>query len=240
MNLLLVDDHALVRAGLRLVVERIDASLQVLEAADGQTALRLARDHHPELCLMDVSMPGLNGIDALGRLLQTSPHTKVLVVSMHGARHYVTEALRAGARGYLLKEAAMDELADALKALREGRQYLSRRLADEMLTDYLREQGVADSPRNGAYGANSDANGQANGLANGQTYAHAYAHALTPRQREVLQRVAEGESTRVIADKLSLSVKTVETHRAEIMRRLDIWDVAGLTRYAVRMGMVQP
>lgn len=224
MNLLLVDDHALVRAGLRLVVERIDPRLQVLEAADGQHALRLAREHQPALCLMDVSMPGLNGIDAMGPLLQASPRTKVLVVSMHGGRHYVTEALRCGARGYLLKDAAMEELADALKALREGRQYLSRRLADEMLTDYLRDQGLADSPRNDADGANGQA----------------YAHALTPRQREVLQRVAEGQSTRSIADSLSLSVKTVETHRAEVMRRLDIWDVAGLTRYAVRMGMVQP
>lgn len=228
MKLLLVDDHALVRAGLRLVVERIDPSLQVLEAADGHDAVRLARKHQPELCLMDVSMPGLNGIDAVGRLQQTSPRTKVLVVSMHGARHYVTEALRAGARGYLLKDAAMEELADALKALREGRQYLSRRLADEMLSDYLREQGLADSPRDAGDGEPEP------------PYAQGYAHTLTPRQREVLQRVAEGESTRTIADKLCLSVKTVETHRAEIMRRLDIWDVAGLTRYAIRLGMVQP
>lgn len=217
MKVLLVDDHALVRGGLRLILERIEPAAEVVEATDGQEALRLAREHEPELCLLDISMPGLNGIDALPRLLQASPRTRVLVISMHGTRQYVVEAMRAGARGYLLKDAAVEEMSLAVSALRQGREYLSKRLADEVLVDFLRDQGVATSPRPAQEG-----------------------NVLTPRQREVLQLIAEGQATRVIAARLNLSVKTVETHRAEIMRRLDIWDVAGLTRYAVRQGMLPP
>lgn len=210
MVVLIADDHALVRSGLRLILERLLPDARIVETVDGLEAMRAAREHQPELCLLDISMPGLNGIDALPALLQASPRTRVLVVSMHGSRQYVAEALKAGARGYLLKDAAVDELGLALAALREGRSYLSRQLADDVLVSAVR----GSEP--------------------------ALTAALTARQRQVLQLLAEGHSTREMADRLGVSVKTVETHRAELMRRLDIWDVAGLTRYAVRQGIVEP
>jgi DNA-binding NarL/FixJ family response regulator len=216
MRVLLADDHALVRTGIRLVLTQIDPTLEIFEAADGRVAIDLARRESPDLCLLDISMPGLNGIDAIPLLLKASPRTRILVLSMHSGMQYVSEALRAGAHGYILKDAAVDEVADALRAVREGRPFLSQQLADTLLTDYARRApGQADSPRR------SDD-----------------APSLSPRQREVLQRIAEGRSTREIAAALHVSVKTVETHRAEIMRRLDIRDVAGLTRYAIRHGMV--
>lgn len=216
LRVLLADDHALVRSGLRLVLLQIDPTIEVTEATNGREAVDLARRTTPDLCLMDISMPGLNGIDAIPLLLRASPATRLLVVSMHTDRQYVREALRAGAQGYLLKDAAVGELADAMRAAREGRPFLSRLVADALLTDYVRQAPAdAETPRG-----------------------RDEAPALTPRQREVLQRIAEGRSTREIADNLHLSVKTVETHRADIMRRLNIFDVAGLTRYAVRHGMV--
>jgi DNA-binding NarL/FixJ family response regulator len=216
MKVLLADDHALVRGGLRLILEKIAPGSQVFEAADGAQALQMARQHEPDVCLLDITMPGLNGLDALPRLLQASPRTRVLVVSMHSGREFVTEALRAGAHGYLLKDAAVDELAQAVTALREGRPYLCKQLADGLLSDYLRD---ANQPTDSLRAA-------------------VPAGLLTPRQREVLQLLAEGHSTRAMALRMHVSVKTVETHRAEIMRRLDIWEVAGLTKYAVRSGLV--
>lgn len=217
VRVLLADDHALVRGGLKLMLSQIDPTMEITEAAHGREAVEFARRLSPELCLLDISMPELNGIDAIPQLLRASPATRILVVSMHTDRQYVSEALRAGAQGYLLKDAAIGELADALRALREGRPYLSRLVADALLTAYVR-----DAPVNPGSLRGKDE-----------------APLLTPRQREVLQRIAEGRSTREIAEGLHLSVKTVETHRAEIMRRLNIFDVAGLTRYAVRQGLVQ-
>lgn len=220
MRVLVADDHALVRTGLRLVLAQIDPAIEVFEAADGRDAVEQTRRLSPDLCLLDVSMPGLNGIDAIPQLLRAAPRAKLLVLSMHAGRQYVEEALRAGAHGYLLKDAAVDELADAMRTVREGRPYLGQAIAAELLADFARSghAAPADSPR----------------------AADAPPPVLTPRQREVLQRIAEGRSTREIAQALHLSVKTVETHRAEIMRRLDIHDVAGLTRYAVRHGLVAP
>jgi DNA-binding NarL/FixJ family response regulator len=216
IRVLLADDHALVRTGIRLVLAQIDPTLEILEVADGRAAIDVARRETPDLCLLDISMPGLNGIDAIPLMLKVSPRTRILVLSMHSGKQYVSEALRAGAHGYMLKDAAVEEVADAMRAIREGRPFLSRQLADTLLTDYARRAPAeADSPRRGDE-----------------------VPTLTPRQREVLQRIAEGRSTREIADALHVSIKTVETHRAEIMRRLDIRDVAGLTRYAIRQGMI--
>lgn len=216
LRILLADDHELVRSGMRLLLQQIDPSIEIVEATNGREAVDEARRIQPELCLMDISMPGLNGIDAIPLLLRVSPATRLLVVSMHTDRQYVREALRAGAQGYLLKDSAVSELADALRALREGRPFLSRLVADALLTDYVRKSPTeTETPR----GINE-------------------APVLTPRQREVLQRIAEGRSTREIAEGLHLSIKTVETHRADIMRRLNIFDVAGLTRYALKHGMV--
>jgi DNA-binding NarL/FixJ family response regulator len=216
LRVLLVDDHALVRSGLKLVLRQIDPSIEVSEASNGRDAVTLARQTAPDLCLLDISMPGLNGIDAIPQLLQASPRTRVLVLSMHGDKQYVTEALKAGAQGYLLKDSAVDELAGAVRALCEGRSFLGREAAAVVLADFIRL-----APQDEA--------------AMHRTADH---RVLTARQREVLQRIAEGRSTREIADDLHLSVKTVESHRAEIMRRLDIHDVAGLTRYALRQGMI--
>jgi len=215
MRVLIADDHALVRSGMRLILANIEPAAQVLEAVDGREAIAIARRETPELCLLDISMPGLNGIDAIPQMLQASPNTRILVVSMHTDRHFVSEALRAGAQGYLLKDAAVDELADAIRSVRQGRPFLSAQLADALLHDFVRQLPAADSPR-----------------------PTEEPKTLTPRQREVLQLIAEGRSTRDIAERLHLSVKTVETHRAEIQRRLEIHDVAGLTRYAIRQGIV--
>jgi DNA-binding NarL/FixJ family response regulator len=215
MRILIADDHQLVRSGLKLILAQVEPQAQIIEAADGREAVTMARRHAPELILLDITMPGLNGIDALPRLLAVAPGARILVLSMHTERHYVTQALKHGAQGYLVKDSAVEELADAIKVLREGRPFLSRCVGDALLADYVRG-GSAEAPP-----------------ATGHTHT-----LLTPRQREVLQLVAEGRSTREIAERLHLSVKTVETHRAEVMRRLDIFDVAGLTRYAIREGLV--
>jgi DNA-binding NarL/FixJ family response regulator len=217
MRVLIADDHELVRSGIRLVLQQIDETIEVLEAADGRAAIEMARRHAPDICLLDISMPELNGIDAIPQLRRAAPAMKILVLTMHGAKDYVSSALQAGAQGYLLKDAAVEELADAIRALQQGRPYLGRQVADALLTEFARQApGPAGSPR----GTDE-------------------APLLTPRQREVLQRIAEGRSTREIAEGLHLSVKTVETHRAELMRRLGIHDVAGLTRYAIRHGLIR-
>jgi DNA-binding NarL/FixJ family response regulator len=215
MRVLIADDHALLRMGLKLIVAQIDPEAVCVEAADGREAVEMARREAADLCLLDLTMPGLNGLDALPQLQQVAPRMRVLVLSMHASEPYVAAAMRAGAQGYLLKDSAVDELADAIKALREGRSYISRALTDALLPAYLRQ---LNRP--------------------GATAPEEPLTQLTPRQREVLQLLAEGHSTRALAERLNLSVKTVETHRAEIGRRLGISDIAGLTRYAVRIGLV--
>lgn len=216
MRVLIADDHALVRSGIRLVLGQIDESIEVLEAPDGRAAIELARRQAPDICLLDISMPELNGIDAIPQLRRAAPAVKILVLTMHSGSDYVNSALQAGAQGYLLKDSAVDELADAIRALQQGRPYLGRRVADALLYEFARQApGLEGSPR----GVDE-------------------VPLLTPRQREVLQRIAEGRSTREIAEGLHLSIKTVETHRAELMRRLGIHDVAGLTRYAIRHGLI--
>jgi len=216
MRVLIVDDHALLRMGLKLIVEQMEPGAVCIEAADGREAVDLARRESADLCLLDLTMPGLNGLDALPQLLQVAPRMRVLVLSMHASEPYVAAAMRAGAQGYLLKESAVDELADAIRALRAGRSYISRALTDALLPAYLRQLNQPGGAR-----------------AEEQPLPQ-----LTPRQREVLQLLAEGHSTRAVAERLHLSVKTVETHRTEIGRRVGIADIAGLTRYAVRIGLV--
>jgi DNA-binding NarL/FixJ family response regulator len=216
MRILLVDDHALVRSGLRLILAQIEPTAEVLEAADGAAAITAARACAPDLCLVDISMPGINGLDALPLLRQAAPQCQLLVLSMHRDREYVRRALRNGAQGYLVKDSAVEELADAIRSVGLGRVYVSKVISDDLLGDLVREAGAdAVEPRAGSA-----------------------PQALTPRQSEVLQRIAQGHSTRDIALQLALSAKTVETHRADLMRRLDIFDIAGLTRYAIRHGLV--
>lgn len=205
-RVLLVDDHALVRGGLRALIGGFAGFTVVGEAADGREALARVSELQPDIVVMDLSMPGLNGLDATARIHAEHPHCAVLALSMHTAAHYVGEALRAGAAGYLIKDSAPNELEHGLRAVAAGQRYLSPQ--------------VAGQPPAAASGAPSGA------------------EPLTARQREILQLIAEGRSTREIATRLFISVKTVETHRAQIMQRLGIFDVAGLTRHAIRIGLV--
>ena len=211
-RVLLADDHTLVRSGFRALLEQIDDVEVVAEAADGREALRLTEEHRPNLVLMDIAMPELNGLEAASRITKQFPDVSVILLSMHASEEYVSEALKTGAAGYMLKDAAAVELQLALKAVANGESYLSPAVASRVVAARA-----------------EPADERATGLGR-----------LTPRQREILQLIAEGNSTKSIARKLELSVKTVETHRANLMKRLDIHDIAGLVRYAIRMGLVIP
>lgn len=216
-TIVLADDHTLVRAGLRSLLESLGSFQVVGEAADGREAVRLARQLSPDIVLMDIAMPGLNGLDATARIAREAPASRVIILSMHTAENYVLEALRAGAVGYVVKDAAVTELDLALRAVRRGERWLSPSVSHHLLDEYLR---LARSQPGTTPGSGLDL--------------------LTVRQREILQLIAEGHSTREIASRLSISIKTAETHRAQVMERLGIHDVAGLTRFALRVGLVAP
>lgn len=210
LRVLLADDHTLVRAGLRSLLQQMDNVEVVAEAQDGRQALAAAAEHRPDVVLMDVSMSGMNGLEATLQLKRDRPEVRVIILSMHATEEYVLQALRAGAAGYLLKDSAPLELALALQAVARGESYLSPPVSRQVVESYVQRTG-----------------GEAQPLA-----------ALTPRQREILQLIAEGNSTKEIAGRLALSVKTVETHRSQLMERLNIRDVPGLVRYAIRHGLV--
>lgn len=216
IRVLLADDHNLVRAGLRMVLESLEGIQVVAEASDGREALRLMKTHHPDVALMDISMKGLNGLEAAARAARDFPHVRVVILSMHANEEYVLQSLRCGAAGYLLKDAATTELEFAIRAVARGETYLTPAVSKHVIADYVRRVGDA-SPKG---------------------VAPSPFERLTSRQREVLQLIAEGYSTRQIAETLHVSVKTVETHRMQLMERLDIHDVAGLVRYALRTGLV--
>lgn len=208
-KVLLADDHALVRQGLRALIDAMPDAEVVAEASHGHEALALARRMDPDVALLDIAMPQLNGIETAARLTQECARTKVVMLSMHTSAQYVTAAIRAGALGYVIKDAAVDDLAQALREAALGRPYVSAAVSGHLVQALQR-------PASGAPGLDQ----------------------LSSRQREILQLIAEGHSTRGIGELLHISPKTVETHRAELMRRLDIYDVAGLTRYAIREGLV--
>jgi DNA-binding NarL/FixJ family response regulator len=210
LRVVLVEDHALVRAGIRSLLEKLADLEVVAEAGDGRTALTLIAQHQPDVVLMDIKMAGLNGLEATARIVRDLPGVRVVILSMYANEEYVIQALRAGASGYLLKDAGTAELEVAVRAAAQGETYLSPAISRRMIQDYLQVVG-----------------GEGGAL-----------EQLTPRQREVLQLVAEGHSVKEIARVLHVSVKTVETHRAQLMERLDIHDVAGLVRYAIRVGLV--
>ena len=210
MKVLLADDHTLVRKGIRAVLSSQPGIEIVAETGEGREALSLIEQHKPDLAVLDVTMPGLNGLEVAVRVPHVSPRTKVLVLSMHAGEAYVAQALRAGVAGYLLKDAADDELPMAIKAVARNEVYLSPRISKQLVDRFVQSGATEPDPLAG----------------------------LTTRQREILQLVAEGQSTKEIAAKLGLSVKTVETHRTQIMHRLQIRDVAGLVRYAIRAGLV--
>ncbi|HEX9194208.1 MAG TPA: response regulator transcription factor [Burkholderiales bacterium] len=211
VRILLADDHALVRAGIRaLLVGNLDSVMVVAEAANGREALELARIHKPDVVLLDISMPDLSGLAVSAQLKQEMPEVRVIMLSMHANEEYVLQALRAGASGYLLKDSATAELELALKGVMQGETYLSPRISKQVVDGYVQRVGADQSSPD----------------------------LLTPRQRQVLQLIAEGHSTKEIAYRLELSVKTIETHRAQLMERLQIRDIAGLVKYAIRYGLV--
>jgi DNA-binding NarL/FixJ family response regulator len=219
-RVLLAEDHTLVRAGIRALLQNLTGIQVVAEASDGREALRLIKTYQPDVVLMDIAMAGLNGLEATARVTKEFPTVRVIMLSMHSNEEYVAQALRAGAAGYLLKDAVAAELELAVTAVARGETYLSPAVSKHVIADYLRRTG--DREASGGGGATPAS------------------ELLTPRQREILQLIAEGRSTKEIASILHLSVKTVETHRTQLMARLDIHDVAGLVRYAIRIGLVTP
>ena len=211
-RIVLAEDHTLVRKGMRLLLETIPGLSVVGEAADGLEALQLIEEHRPDCVLMDLAMPGLSGIEAVRRASAEFPHIPVLVVSMHADEAYVHQALAAGAAGYLLKGSDKEELEIAVRTVCSGQTYLTPAISKTLVSALSRKSQTssASSPL----------------------------ELLTVRQREVLRLVAEGNSTKQVAARLGLSVKTVEAHRGAIMERLGIRDLAGLVRFAVRAGLV--
>ncbi len=212
VRVVLADDHALVRAGIRALLQALPDIEVVAETSDGRDALALMNTHHPDVVLMDIAMPGMNGLEAAARGAKEFPNVRVIVLSMHANEEYVLQALRAGAAGYLLKDAATAELDLAIRAVARGETYLSPAVSKHVITEYTRRVAGSGGPL----------------------------EQLTPRQREILQLIAEGRTTKEVAHILKVSVKTVETHRGQLMERLDINNVAGLVRYAIRVGLVSP
>jgi DNA-binding NarL/FixJ family response regulator len=210
IRVLLVDDHKLFRAGIRSLLQTVGGVEVVAEAGDGREGLRLIETHRPDVVLMDLRMPGLNGLDAAARVARTCPTTRVIMLSMNADEDSVLQALRAGAAGYLVKTADPAELELAIRAVARGETFLSSKISRHVVAACL---GRLDKEQTSL-------------------------ERLTPRQREVLQLIAEGHTTKEIAKALGISAKTAETYRAELMKALDIHDIAGLTRYAIRMGVV--
>jgi DNA-binding NarL/FixJ family response regulator len=211
IRVLLADDHTLVRAGVRALLEKLPGVEVVGEASDGREVIDLIKTQQPDVVLMDVSMPGLNGLQALARITRDYPQVRVIILSMHHNDEYVLQALKSGASGYLLKRAATAELPVALKSVVGGEIYLSREINSQFLKKFPLNQ-IAHS--------------------------HTPLEQLTPRQREILQLLAEGQTTKAIASILKVSDKTVEYHRSKLMAALKIFDVAGLVRFAMRTGVV--
>ena len=207
VSILLADDHALIRQGLKAFLERQGCRI-VGEAADGQEALRSAEKAQPEIAVLDISMPILNGIDAARELKKSSPKTKVILLTQHDEDPYVTDALRAGVKGYVLKSQAADDLVHAIREVSKGSVYLSPQISRAVVDAYLSKTQLSADP-------------------------------LSGRERQVLQLVGEGKSTKDIAALLGISVKTAESHRARLMKKLDIHEIASLVRYAIRHGLIQ-
>jgi len=212
IKIMLADDHKMIRDGLRALLEKQRNMEIVAEAADGQNAVKTARQCRPDVCVLDIGMPELNGIDATRQIVKLPHKPKVIGLSMHADRRYVSQMLKAGASGYILKNSAFGELVQAITTVMKGDVYLSPAVAETVVDDYRR---VAKNEESSAYTL------------------------LSEREREVLQQIAEGCSTKDIAAALSISVKTIETHRRQIMEKLKMHSVAELTKYAVKEGLTQ-
>lgn len=208
LRILLADDHQIVRQGLKALLEREGFDVAA-EASDGLEAVRLARDLQPDVAVLDIGMPLLNGLDAARQVLQASSRTKAIVLTMHAEDHYVLEALRAGVTGYVLKTKAAGDLAQAIREVAGGAIYLSPGVSRAVVQAYRAKSDLPPDP-------------------------------LTPRERQVLQLIAEGKRTKEIATLLGVSVKTAESHRTRLMEKLNIHETASLVRYALQRGLIQP
>jgi two-component system, NarL family, response regulator NreC len=208
VRILLADDHALIRQGIRALLEKHGYQI-VAEASDGQETLRSVMEANPDVAIVDISMPVLNGVDTARELRKSCPRTKVILLTQHDEEQYVTESLRAGVKGYVLKNQAGSDLVHAIQDVCRGSVYLSPNISRAVVDAYLSKSYVAPDP-------------------------------LSGRERQVLQLVGEGKSTKDIAAQLGISVKTAESHRARLMKKLDIHETASLVRYAIRNGLIQP
>ena len=210
IRVLLADDHKLVRAGIRSLLERLPDVEVVAEGSDEREAIRLVAEHEPQIVLMDLAMPELNGLEATWHLTSTFPKVQVIILSIYADEEHVYQSLRAGAAGYLLKGAATEELELAIRSVARGETYLRPPVSKPVIMEYIRRTNAGLSSR----------------------------ERLSPRQTQILKLIAEGKTTKQVALELAISVKTVETHRAAVMTRIGVRDVAGLVRYAVKIGLV--
>jgi len=210
IRVLLADDHSLFRAGVQALLSNIEGVEVVGEADSGRKAIEMVRARTPDVVLMDIAMPEMNGLETTTRVTKEFPGVRVIMLSMHAGEEYVMQALRAGASGYLLKDAATSELELAVRAVARGETYLTPTISKRVIDDYLMRTTGSQGP----------------------------VDQLTKRQREILQLIAKGYTSKEMAQMLSLSPKTIETHRTQLMKQLDIHDVAGLVRYAIRVGLV--
>jgi len=208
-RVLLADDHTLMRAGVRALLDAMDGYEVVAEASDGDEVLELLRRHRADVALLDIDMKRMSGLEAMAAAKRAFPHLRVIILSMHAEKQYVMQALRDGASGYLLKDAATVELELAMNVVMRGDVYLSPGVSKPVAEGFVREAESTDPVAS-----------------------------LTPRQREILTLVAEGHNTKEIAFRLGLSAKTVEAHRSQLMERLDIHDIAGLVRFAIRARLI--
>ena len=211
VKILLVDDHQIMRDGLRSLIEKRPGLEVVAEAENGRAAVKLTRRFRPDVIVMDINMPDLNGIDASRQIIAEFPGTKIIVFSMHTDHQFVAGALKAGVSGYLQKDSAFEELAQAIRTVVANQTYLSSKITGEVVKDYVEKLVTGESAAPSTF--------------------------LTAREREVAQLYAEGQTTRQIADRLNLSIKTIETHRRHIMEKLDITGIAELTKFAIREGL---
>ena len=217
VRVILADDHKLVRAGIKSLLESSGGISVIGEADNGREVIKLTEQLNPDIVFLDIAMPELNGLQAAEKIIKDFPDVAIAILSMHLDEEYVIQALKAGASGYLLKDSAPGELKTAVETISKGKIYISPAIPREMIDEYQRRLKTASSPEEVLTSTDI----------------------LSTRQKEVLQLIAEGNSTREIAEKLFISVKTVETHRSQIMKKLGIKDIPGLVKYAIKKGILR-